>query len=369
MKQAYRPLKRTWRRLGVAVGITAVAALAFCWGRLTSSPDATAAPITPPAKADKAPPPPAGAQPQKPSDYAQRVVAYYHGLPITREELGEYLIARQGADKLEYLVNKRIIEHACKEKGIEITPAEVEASLAADLKGLSLSMKDFENRLLKEYRKTVFEWKEDVIWPKLALTKLCRERVKVEPKDLSMAFEAYYGEKLEGRIILFPKTEEAQAMKIWPIVRDSDGEFTRYAKQQPSPTLQASGGKLPQPIGHNTTGDPDFEKEIFALRPGEVSTVRATPDGVIIFKCDKKIPADTTVKLESVRAKLEKEIIDKKIQADMQVYFKELRAKANPKVFLKTNVTQEELERTAVEEIGSEGVVPIPSNSRPPTGK
>ena len=43
------------------------------------------------------------------------MVAYIYGsIPITREDLGEYLIARKGLDTVELLVNKRIIEHACE---------------------------------------------------------------------------------------------------------------------------------------------------------------------------------------------------------------------------------------------------------------
>src|SRR5947208_738455 len=44
-----------------------------------------------------------------PSDYSQRVVAYIHGnIPVTREELGDFLIARYGVSKVEPLVNRRI---------------------------------------------------------------------------------------------------------------------------------------------------------------------------------------------------------------------------------------------------------------------
>src|SRR5262249_14111486 len=78
---------------------------------------------TPPAMAQ--PPPPAQTAPVAPPtnpDYSNRVVAYIYGTTaITREELGEYLIARYGSEKLELLINKRIIEHACQERGIEVT--------------------------------------------------------------------------------------------------------------------------------------------------------------------------------------------------------------------------------------------------------
>ena len=45
-----------------------------------------------------------------------RIVAYiYETIPITREELGEYLIARFGTERLDLLVNKRIIEIECRD--------------------------------------------------------------------------------------------------------------------------------------------------------------------------------------------------------------------------------------------------------------
>src|SRR4051812_47422543 len=69
------------------------------------------------------------------SDYARAVVAYINeNEPITRQELGEYLIARYGTEKIELLVNRRVIEVACRARGIEVTAGEVEAALGDDLK-------------------------------------------------------------------------------------------------------------------------------------------------------------------------------------------------------------------------------------------
>src|SRR5437763_11341700 len=93
-------------KLSTSLALGCTAALGFWLGRGAPQPAALAAPPTPP--------PQPAAPPAPPSDYAQRVVAYVYGTtPITREDLGEYLIARQGADKVELLVNKRIIEIAC----------------------------------------------------------------------------------------------------------------------------------------------------------------------------------------------------------------------------------------------------------------
>src|SRR5260370_9664953 len=84
------------------------------------------------------------------SDYSQRVVAYIHGnIPVTREELGEFLIARQGASKVELLVNRRIIEHACQKAGITVTPEEIEATIEDDVKQLSIDRALFLTQMLK----------------------------------------------------------------------------------------------------------------------------------------------------------------------------------------------------------------------------
>jgi parvulin-like peptidyl-prolyl isomerase len=315
-------------------------ALAFCWGRFGSLPRATAVPPASPAPAGS-PAAPADA----PSDYARRWVAVIHGnMPITREEFGEYLITRH-SDQLELLVNKRIIELACKQRGLEVTAAEIEAALAEDLKGLQVSLKDFVNQILMpRYHKTLYEWKEDVIRPKLALAKLCRDRVKVTDQDFQDAFDAYYGEKVECRLILFPKDQEKLAMEKYGELRSSDAAFDQMARKQWSATLAGKGGEI-RPIAHKTTGNPDLEKEAFSLQPGEVSRLIETPQGLALLKCVKRIPPDNTKSLEKERPALEKEIVEKKIQLEIPNVVKELKEQAQPKFFLQKPTTQEELER------------------------
>ena len=68
----------------------------------------------------------------------ERVAVFGDGQQgVTREELGEYLIARFG-EKVEHLINHRIIEDACKARGIEVTAKEVEQKLAEDLSDLNI---------------------------------------------------------------------------------------------------------------------------------------------------------------------------------------------------------------------------------------
>jgi parvulin-like peptidyl-prolyl isomerase len=85
------------------------------------------------------------------------------------------------------------------------------------------------------------------------------------------------------------------------------------------------------------------------LKPGEVSQLIPTPDGTIVLKCLKQIPADPSVKLDDVRDKLANEIKAKKVQAKIPVAFKELQDKAKPMVFLRNGTTDSDI-RKQVEE-------------------
>src|SRR5262245_53645919 len=159
-----RPSGSAWRKVGMAGFVVGVAALAFFWGRhgamhaVAQGPQGAGGGAFPGSQAD--------------SDYKRRIVAYIHGnIPITREDLGEYLIARFGAQRVEYLVNRRIIELACQARGIAVSDAEVDAQMKEDIasfKGTIPDEKAFVESVLKRYNKTLYEWREDVIRPKLA---------------------------------------------------------------------------------------------------------------------------------------------------------------------------------------------------------
>jgi parvulin-like peptidyl-prolyl isomerase len=301
---------------------------------------------------------------------ARQVVAYIYGsIPITREELGEYLIARQGAERLELMVNGRIIELACQKKGIVVSDAEVDAALAEDLKKMNIpSVKDFIKQVLNKNKATLYEYKEDVLRPKLALAKLCRGQVQVTENDLHKAFEAYHGEKVECQMIMWPREEERHVMNdIYAKIRDSADEFDRVAKTQASPQLAAMAGHI-APFARNTTGNEELEKEAFRLQPGEISRVLQTPQGLVVLKCIKHLDADKTAVLdEKERAKLEKEIIERKVQLEFPKVFSQLREQANPQLFLgKHAQTEEELTKQAKEALMSDANPGLPAH--PPRG-
>ena len=93
------------------------------------------------------------------------------------EELGEYLILRFGAERLEFMVNRKIVEMECAKHGIRCEDVEVEQRFRQDLSSfgkLPLTEKEFVQNVLKRFGKTLIEWKEDVIRPKILMEKLVR---------------------------------------------------------------------------------------------------------------------------------------------------------------------------------------------------
>src|SRR5262249_20294116 len=134
-----------------------------------------------------------------------RVVAYlYNGVPVSREELGEYLIARCGAEKLDLLVNKRIIDRACRAANVDVTEAEINAAIADALRAVPAEKPESLRSGLKQYGVNLYEWRQDVLRPKLLMTKLVRSQVRVSPEDVAKGYESCYGPKVECQAIMWP---------------------------------------------------------------------------------------------------------------------------------------------------------------------
>ena len=289
------------------------------------------------------------------SEYNGRVVAYIKGnVPVYRAELAEYLIARFGNERLEFLVNRKIVDMACQVKGIYVTDQEVEEQFRKDLIsfGPHMTAKLFQDQILSRYKKTILEWKEDVIRPKLAMTKLVRiEGVHVTNKDLEEGYEIRYGPKVQCRMIAYQ--DKHKATQGWEKIRlnpDMQTAFMEQAKTQHFPQLQATAGEIP-PI-HKHFGDPRIEKEAFSLKPGEISQVIGMPDNTaIIILCEKHLPANSTKTFESERQLLYSEIYELKLAQRIQDKVVELRKDAAPRYMLARQPHIDQVQRDVAEEI------------------
>jgi parvulin-like peptidyl-prolyl isomerase len=287
-------------------------------------------------------------------EYKQRVVAYIHGnISVTREELGEFLIKRLGAERLEMCVHNKIIELACRAKGIQVTDQEVEAQFQLEFeqaKKMShgLTVREFERVFLKQKGRNLVEFKEDIIRTKLMLAQLVMPTIQVTDEDLRKGYEGRYGPKVECRWIVVK--DDHHRFALWEKVKRSEAAFAEAATTVNISPLNAQGGKMP-PI-HKHFGDPNIERAAFALKPGDVSPLVGLPDGTVaILKCDRLIPEDPTKRFENELPALRTEIFNFKLNQRVEEVRAKLHGDANPKLLLQRQTRQEDLERDVIPEI------------------
>ena len=339
------------RRILPVFGATALAGAGYLLGGMRTEPLAAQqkSPVTQASGTTAAAPQKAGAD--------QRVIAYIYGnTPITREEFGDYLIQQFGAERVRLFVNRRIIEMAAAKKNVVVTPQEIDAIIAQDCEKIGVNKADFVNKVLKQkYGKTIQEWREDVIKPRLILQSMCRDQVKIEEEDLKKVHENMFGEKTQVKIIMWPLDSKQTAFKRYDAIRKDEAEFDNEARNQLSSDLAARGG-LVDPIGrHSGPGSAKIEEIAFRLNPGQLSEVIETPAGVMVIKCVKKIPARTDVNYEAVKPMLIRELTDRLLEQEVPKAFSKLNEEAKPLFLLNpADISTKEVEDQSKRILGAE---------------
>ena len=314
---------RIWVRRLVAVGVVAVATGAIAESARTQTPGKIS-----PLPANSPPVAKAGTD----DDYNRPVAYIYGNIPISRKDLGEFLMARGGHDKLDLLINKMVIEAEAKRRNITVTEKEIEAAFLSDVEGLQLKKADFVKVVLPRYGKTLYEWMEDVIRPRLLLTKMVQDGVKVTDAEIKAQFDREYGEKRDIQIIMWPKGDNFRVIQdTYAKARTSQEEFDRAARAMANPSLAATAGKI-NPISRNIyVEDKIVETVAFQLQVGEVSQILQTSQGYLVMKLHGVIPPNNTVDVAKVKSALEKQAYDEKLAIEIPKHFKKLLEAANPK--------------------------------------
>ncbi len=293
-------------------------------------------------------------------EYSKRVVAYiYDKIPVTRGELAEHLIARYGPERINFLINRKILELECQKYGVNITDAEVEAQYRQDLQGMKLSQTQFQEQVLKRFNKTLYEWKEDVIRQKLAVNRLVRSQIQINADDLRIGFEAKFGPKVKCRMVVYDNEGKA-VTKRQAIVESPDPTklFLEEAEKQFIHPLAARRGDVP--AIHKHFPNIQVEQEVFRLKPGQVSAIVQIDNTYAIFLCEKHEPQDLTKVFETERFQIEREMLDKRISERLPTYFAQLRSKASPNILMEhRNVFQEDV----TQKIESNIKTPVPGVS------
>jgi foldase protein PrsA len=268
-------------------------------------------------------------------------IAIVNKQAITRQQLADECVAREGKRILELLINRTLIMQALHEKKLEITAAEIDQEIETVAKRFGIGSRETWLRTLEKERNiSPVQYARDIIYPALALRKLCADRVQVTPNDLKLAFEAQFGEKLRCRMILVDK--QTKAVEIWEQLRKNPGGFEKLAQEQSMDTGSRSlGGLLAEPItrhAHPTTisdaafrqlvdGDPNDKDPSHKPKDGDFTgPIQADEVSWIILRRESIIPAvqGADLKNEQVRQQTYELIYEVKLKEVMGLYFQEL---------------------------------------------
>ena len=238
------------------------------------------------------------------------VMAVVNGQDVRREALAAACVDRYGKEVLEGLVNKRLIQHHCHNRGVAVTEAEIDAEVDRMAERFKIGRQQYLDMLEKERGVNEAQYKRDILWPTLALRKLAANELEVTEQQVAEAYEAQFGPAVKARLIVVGTREQADQLQRQLVAQP--GDFARIAMQNSQDVNSASVGGLIQPIRRHV-GDPAIEREVFALQPDQISQIIPVGEQFAILKCEEHIPA-REVPLENVRAELVNRIKEDKLR-------------------------------------------------------
>jgi PPIC-type PPIASE domain len=304
-----------------------------------------------------------------------------NGQIITRQQLADECVARKGKEIAELMINRTLVEQALRAKKLEVTAAEIDQEINTVAARFGVGRENWLRTLDKERGITPMQYARDIIYPAIALRKLCAGRVQVTPTDLQQAFEAQYAEKIRCRMILVDTQHKATA--IWEELRKNPGGFEKIAMEQSMDTGSRSlGGLVADPITRHAypqtltdaafrqlvDGDPDDRDPSHKPKDGSFTGPIQVSEMVwILLRRESLIPAVTgfSLKDEKVRRQTYEMIYEVKLKETMGAIMQELIKKAAIENQLTGTVKLADEERDPA--YGVEGDVKLMSN--PPATK
>lgn len=266
------------------------------------------------------------------------VAARVNGQAIEIQAVQATCIERHGRDVLEILITRRLLDQALGREQRTVTQADIDAEVtrAAETMGFrkpdgSADVAAWFDRVTREQKVPLRHYIEDIVQPTVALKQLVG-KVPVMQEDLDKAFEATFGPRAKCRIIVMDSQRRAQ--EVWQLARqDPKPERIGDLAEQYSvdPTSRTLRGEVP-PI-QRYGGQPTLERQVFALKPGELSGIVQIADRFMVILCEG-FTEPAQVKFAEVRGELYDDIHEKKQRIEMSRYFSHLREAATIDNFL-----------------------------------
>lgn len=255
-----------------------------------------------------------------------KVMAVVNGEQITRQELARECLRRYGKEVLEGMLNKHLIAEACSKQGIEITQQDLNDEVERIAAKFGLPSDRWLQMLQDERGFSPDDYRQEVIWPMLAMRKLSQEHLQVSQQDLQKAIESDYGAKVKARLIV--AISKSKAEELYRKVTANPESFNEVAKEGDDPAVASARGMIPPIRKH--VGDPKIEQAAFALKPGQISPVIFAANQYFIIKCEQQI-AETILdraQLEQVKRIMTDRIKEQKTRTAATDLFERLQKEA-----------------------------------------
>ena len=250
--------------------------------------------------------------------------AIVNGTNISERELADACLARYGSVVVGALINKVIIGQACERNGVVVTPADVDNEITEMSQRFNVPRDEWLSLIQRERGVTEKQYREDIVWPMIALRRLARESLEPTDEQLTEQFQNQYGPTVKARIIVLRNREDAE--KVRAEVLNDPESFGIVAREKSVDVGSASIGGWVQPIRH-FSGSSEFEAAAFALSDGAISEVVQVADQFIIIKCEGNLPA-ADIQFSEVRPRLAEAFQEKQSRVLASKIFGELQEKA-----------------------------------------
>lgn len=279
------------------------------------------------------------------ADVLSKPVGRVNGQSISYEELAAECIDRYGRDVLENVINRRLIQQACSQAGVQVADAEVNSEIVRISKKFGLPVDQWEKMLEAERGLSPMQYRRDVIWPMLALKKLAGEEFQITREQMQEAYVDNYGPRVKARMLVLDNLRRAN--EIWEKVRKTPDEFENYARDYSTePNSRALGGTVP-PIRRFSGAHEEIRKAAFKLKkPGEISgIIQVDVSQYVILKFEGMTdPIEHDAK--DVQAQLHEELKEREVQSMVAKTFTKMKENARVDNYL-TGETSGPIEQTS----------------------
>ncbi|MDO4569575.1 MAG: peptidylprolyl isomerase [Planctomycetia bacterium] len=252
---------------------------------------------------------------------ALKVMANVNGQEISRQQLVQACLKDYGAEVIERVVSRQILQIACNRANIVISPEEIQAEIEETAKRFRLPTDQYLSLLERERGISPRQYVYDAVWPSVAVRKLVGATVKVTPEELQKEYERRYGTAVKVRLISCKTMEEAAKIREQAVAKPED--FPKLAQEYSTDPYSASLGGIVPPLRRYTNGE-DFEKVLFAMKPGDISQPTPVADMFLILLCEEILPPDPALTLDAVKGELESILLQSKTQEAAQQMSKKL---------------------------------------------